>query len=84
MESRTYSIVIPAYNESQRIGDSLQSILEFIAREHWTAEILVVNDVSRDNTAELVRQFARRNPMVKLLENPGNLGKGYSVRHGMS
>jgi len=62
----------------------LQSILEFIAREHWTAEILVVNDGSRDNTAELVRQFARKNPMVKLLENPGNRGKGYSVRHGMS
>jgi dolichyl-phosphate beta-glucosyltransferase len=84
MENRTYSIVIPAYNESQRIGDSLETILGFIAREHWTAEILVVNDGSRDNTADIVRRFAQQNPSVRLLENPGNRGKGYSVRHGMS
>ncbi len=78
-----YSIVIPAYNESARITASLEKILAYIAQNHWDAEVLVVNDGSRDNTADIVRQFATRNPIVRLIENPGNRGKGYSVRNGM-
>ncbi len=78
-----YSIVIPAYNESARIVASLEKILAFIAENRWDAEVLVVNDGSRDNTADIVRQFAQRSPIVRLLENPGNRGKGYSVRNGM-
>lgn len=78
-----YSIVIPAYNEGQRLAASLEKILAYASREGWAAEILVVNDGSRDATAELVRSFASQHPEVRLLENPGNRGKGYSVRHGM-
>src|SRR5438105_3397439 len=78
-----YSIVIPAYNEGQRLAASLEKILAHASREGWAAEILVVNDGSRDATAELVRSFASQHPAVRLLENPGNRGKGYSVRHGM-
>jgi glycosyltransferase involved in cell wall biosynthesis len=44
---------------------------------------VVVNDGSSDSTAEVVRAFAAANPEVRLLENPGNRGKGYSVRSGM-
>jgi glycosyltransferase involved in cell wall biosynthesis len=80
----TYSIVIPAYNESQRITASLDKILAYITQQHWVAEILVVNDGSRDNTAEIIREYARVHPSVKLIENPGNRGKGYSVRNGMT
>ncbi len=83
MGTATYSIVIPAYNETQRIGETLAHIMAQIAREHWVAEVIVVNDGSRDNTADIVRRFARDNPAVRLIENPGNCGKGYSVRHGM-
>ena len=79
----TYSIIIPAYNESQRLGASLDKLLAYIAQQHWTAEIIVVNDGSRDSTAEVVRSYSRSNPMVRLLENPGNKGKGYTVRNGM-
>lgn len=79
----TYSIVIPAYNESQRITASLDKILAHIAQQGWTAEVIVVNDGSRDNTADIVRGYMRAHPVVRLLENPGNKGKGYSVRHGM-
>jgi dolichyl-phosphate beta-glucosyltransferase len=43
----------------------------------------VVNDGSRDNTADIVRSFAARDPALRLVENPGNRGKGYSVRNGM-
>lgn len=83
METGTYSIVIPAYNESQRIGATLEKVLGHIAERQWTAEVIVVNDGSRDDTAEIVRRFVRQNPIVRLVENPGNRGKGYSVRHGM-
>jgi glycosyltransferase involved in cell wall biosynthesis len=83
METHTYSIVIPAYNESQRIGATLEKVLAHIAERQWTAEVIVVNDGSRDDTAEVVRRFVRQNPVVRLVENPGNRGKGYSVRHGM-
>jgi glycosyltransferase involved in cell wall biosynthesis len=78
-----YSLVIPAYNESERITASLDKILAYIAQNGWDAEVLVVNDGSRDNTADVIRQYERRSPIVRLLENPGNRGKGYSVRHGM-
>ena len=46
-------------------------------------EVIVVNDGSRDNTADIVRTFAAKDPVVRLVENPGNHGKGYSVRNGM-
>jgi len=79
----TYSIVIPAYNESARLGASLEKVLSYVHAQGWDAEVIVVNDGSRDNTAEIIRDFAAREPIVKLLENPGNRGKGYSVRNGM-
>ena len=78
-----YSIVIPAYNESERIGNALDRVLEYIRQQKWDAEVIVVNDGSRDHTAELVRRYAAEHPAVRLVENPGNRGKGYSVRHGM-
>jgi dolichyl-phosphate beta-glucosyltransferase len=84
MEPLTYSIVIPAYNESERLPATLDKVLAHIAQQNWNAEVIVVNDGSRDNTPDVVREYARRNSSVRLVENPGNRGKGYSVRNGMS
>jgi glycosyltransferase involved in cell wall biosynthesis len=78
-----YSIVIPAYNESARLGVSLQKVLDYVSSQGWDAEIIVVNDGSRDNTAEIVRSFAEKYPALRLVENPGNRGKGFSVRNGV-
>jgi glycosyltransferase involved in cell wall biosynthesis len=78
-----YSLVVPAYNESERIGPSLAVMLEHIAKSGWSAEIIVVNDGSRDNTSAIVAEIAQRHPIVRLVENPGNRGKGYAVRNGM-
>jgi glycosyltransferase involved in cell wall biosynthesis len=75
--------VIPAYNESGRILATLESVVECVRARGWRAEVLVVNDGSTDRTAEIVREFQAGAPEVQLLENPGNRGKGYSVRAGM-
>src|SRR5947207_1386466 len=78
-----YSIVIPAYNEASRLGSTLERILTYVTSQHWDAEVIVVNDGSRDRTADLVREYTQRYPFLRLIENPGNRGKGYSVRNGI-
>ena len=79
----TYSIVIPAYNEGARLGPTLEKVLAYVHSQQWDAEVIVVNDGSRDNTTEIVRTFSAKDPTLRLVENPGNRGKGYSVRNGM-
>jgi dolichyl-phosphate beta-glucosyltransferase len=79
----TYSLIIPAYNESGRIRPTLDAILRYIEEQRWDAEVLVVNDGSRDDTAEVVRAYGQAHSQVRLIENPGNRGKGFSVRNGM-
>src|SRR5579864_7424720 len=78
-----YSIIIPAYNEGARLGTTLDRVLAYVRAQGWDAEVIVVNDGSRDGTADLVRGYAQSQPCLRLLENPGNRGKGYSVRNGM-
>ena len=83
MTDLSYSIIIPAYNENERLGVSLPKVLAYISRQALQAEVIVVNDGSSDSTADVVRQFSVLHPEIRLLENPGNRGKGYSVRNGM-
>ncbi len=83
MTDITYSIVIPAYNEGERLGATLEKVLAYVRLQGWNAEVIVVNDGSRDNTVDLVRAFAAKDPVLRLVENPGNRGKGYAVRNGI-
>lgn len=82
-EQPRYSIIVPAYNERLRIGKTLEQILAHLRQESWNAEIVVVDDGSRDDTFQIVSGFATANPQVRVIQNPGNQGKGYSVRNGM-
>ncbi len=76
---RSISIVIPAYNEEKRLPATLSRVREYLAASNWEfAEIVVVDDGSRDGTAKTAEAAGAR-----VLRNPGNRGKGYSVRHGM-
>ena len=63
-----YSIVIPAFNESARIPATLESVIACVRANAWDAEIIVVNDGSTDNTAQLVQDIARHAPELRLLE----------------
>lgn len=78
-----YSFIIPAYNESERLAVSLPKVLDYVSKRQLPCEIIVVDDGSSDETANVVRQFMAMNPDVRLVQNPGNRGKGYSVRNGM-
>src|ERR1700722_20583914 len=77
------SIVIPAYNESARIEHALDRVLSCVAEQSWDAEVLVVDDGSTDDTAAIVQRWMTKYPRLLLVENPGNRGKGYSVRNGL-
>jgi dolichyl-phosphate beta-glucosyltransferase len=83
LEPATYSIILPAYNESARIAATLDKILNHATERCWNVEVIVVNDGSSDGTAAIVREYASNHAVLRLLENPGNRGKGYSVRNGM-
>lgn len=78
------SVVIPAYNERQRLPATLSSILNYFAARDWPSwEILVVNDGSKDDTLAVAEKFRDQHQGIRVLNNPGNRGKGYSVRQGM-
>jgi dolichyl-phosphate beta-glucosyltransferase len=78
------SLVIPAYNEADRIGDTLVAADRYFVRQDYDAEIIVVDDGSHDDTAEVVRghQQERRTP-VRLKSLTENRGKGCAVKAGM-
>ncbi len=81
------SIIIPAYNEERRIGQSLDEILRFFQSQSLRAEAVVVDDGSTDSTARLVlerqQSFHDAGYELRLLTNDPNRGKGYSVRRGV-
>jgi glycosyltransferase involved in cell wall biosynthesis len=74
--------VVPAYNEAARLPLTLPKLAQFCER-HGSVELLIVDDGSRDSTAALIQDFVVQYRFARLLQNPGNRGKGYSVRHGM-
>ncbi len=76
---RSISIIIPAYNEEKRLPATLDKVRTWLASTAWDfSEIVVVDDGSRDQTAAVAAAAGAR-----VLTNPGNRGKGYTVRHGM-
>jgi glycosyltransferase involved in cell wall biosynthesis len=77
------SIVIPAYNECARIESTLERVMDCVETQGWDAEVLVVDDGSRDETPAIIQRWMQRYPRLHLIQNPGNRGKGYSVRNGL-
>jgi dolichyl-phosphate beta-glucosyltransferase len=75
------SIVIPAYNEEERIVDTIKEIIQYMDSMEHTYEILAVDDGSKDKTVEVVKNIKNEN--VRIVKNPMNRGKGYSVKNGI-
>ena len=86
MNSPELSIVVPAYNEEARLPRGLALLRDYLAGRginQEQVEIIVVDDGSTDSTAQIIQEWSRQFPSVRLVSNGQNRGKGYSVRHGM-
>jgi dolichyl-phosphate beta-glucosyltransferase len=82
--TRSLSIVIPAYNEEKRLPATINRLKCYLASTGWEfAEIVVVDDGSRDATVRVVQNIDAAGLPIRVLRNPGNRGKGYAVRNGV-
>jgi dolichyl-phosphate beta-glucosyltransferase len=77
------SIVIPAYNEENRIKNTLLSIQDYISSNKINTEIIVVNDGSKDSTVEVVKSYQSKIPNLKIIDLGKNCGKGAAVKQGV-
>jgi dolichyl-phosphate beta-glucosyltransferase len=77
------SIVIPAYNEEERLGPTLSVVARYLAGKPFATEVIVVDDGSTDGTAEVARGALEAAAGGRVLSRPGNLGKGFSVKEGV-
>lgn len=81
-QAAVLSVVIPAFNESHRLPQTLAEIRPFLDADFKGHEVIVVDDGSSDGTAEIVESFAKDWPGLRVLRQPRNLGKGAAVRRG--
>ena len=77
------SVVIPSYNEELRLPGTLDRIAAYLQTYGGAAEVLVVDDGSKDRTAAVAESYRGKIPLLRVVSNKVNRGKGYSVRHGM-
>jgi len=76
------SIVIPAHNEEKRLPPSLVKIQNFLATQPYSAEVVIVENGSQDQTLEIAKESARQVPYIRVLKEEKR-GKGLAVRRGM-
>ncbi|NKQ37207.1 MAG: glycosyltransferase family 2 protein [Chloroflexi bacterium] len=77
------SVIIPAYNEEQRIGKTLDAVYTYLSAQPFTWELLIVLDGVTDNTLGVIEEFAASKDGVRWIDRQENMGKGYTVRQGM-
>jgi len=77
------SVIIPAYNEETRLPKTLAAIDEYLRKQDYEYEIIVVNDGSKDKTAEIARNLQFQIKNLRLIDNKENHGKGFGVRQGI-
>ena len=77
------SVIIPAFNEENRLERTIERVHEYLRTLDFPNEIIVVNDGSTDRTAQIVSGLEKKIPELRLLTNDQNRGKGFSVRRGL-
>jgi glycosyltransferase involved in cell wall biosynthesis len=77
------SVIVPSYNESQRIPQTLEALDSYLKKQNYAYEIIVVSDGSKDDTAKVVEELKGKIANLRLIANTENHGKGYVVRQGM-
>ncbi len=85
-DARFVSIVLPAYNEEERLPGGLERVIAFLAQQPFDAEIVVADDGSRDRTPEIVRERMASLPAnvsMRLVQHERNRGKGAAIRTGV-
>lgn len=83
MSEPCLSIVIPAYNEAQRIASSLEKVRQYAETRNYSCELILVDDGSQDETPQILRDFQERYARARVLRNEPNRGKGFTVRRGV-
>jgi len=84
MENQPYlSVIVPCYNEEKTISATLLAIDQYLQKQDFSYEVLAVSDGSKDKTAQIVEDFKKNLPNLKLINNELNHGKGWVVRQGM-
>jgi len=83
MEKPYLSIIIPAYNEEKRIGKTLLAINEYLTKQDYSYEILVVDGGSSDKTIEIIKKFQKSIENLRFIIRKEEFGKGYVVREGI-
>lgn len=77
------SIIVPAFNEESRLPETLAKIAAWIRDSGRDTEVLLVDDGSTDGTAAVAESLRPQLPVLRIISNGVNRGKGFSVRHGM-
>lgn len=77
------SVIVPAYNEAERIPKTLRRFQEYLSKQAYAYEIVVVNDGSKDNTIDVVRSMEREIKNLRFIDRKKNCGKGYTVMEGI-
>lgn len=79
---KSFSLIIPAYNEEQRLPRTLSRVCEWVSEINFPIEILVMDDGSTDKTAEIVRDFSLKESRIRLIQSKRNLGKMVQILKG--
>lgn len=77
------SIVIPVYNEEKRLPANLDKIIAFLKKRKITAEVILVDDGSKDKTWKILEDYHKKHKNIRLYRHPQNRGKGAAVKSGM-
>ncbi|MEK7642857.1 MAG: dolichyl-phosphate beta-glucosyltransferase [Patescibacteria group bacterium] len=77
------SVIIPCYNEEKRIKKTLEAVSAYLQKQHFTWEVLLVSDGSKDGTSNVVNEWLKGKTGFYFIDRKENRGKGYTVREGM-